>query len=193
MTEGKDVVTVINEVRAKNQQAALPDPYHIAGFGPGEAPPPPFPEAPEFDDFDDSREALSVEEAETPTEPESPLVALGRKTSKILAAPPPVPEKEGPTIPEARVAVMDSVALYEGQGAVLTEKEQALVARIIVGALHRQALDRVRAVREMLPKRKRSKKAKPDLRAERIAEDGVVYEVAPPEKKKRGRPRKPQP
>lgn len=125
----------LSEIRELQGKPAMPDPTKIAGFGPGDAPPPPidYSRIKDDDPEDVPPGWLDPEEEQRSEAPESPLVP-----------------RRAPLGEEASLIVIDEKAQYRGRPVVLSEKERATIVRTVLNAVKRDAEDQLKA----LPKKK---------------------------------------
>jgi hypothetical protein len=58
-----------------------------------------------------------------------------------------------PPMPEPALMVGDKQACYRGREVVLSEQEEAAIARVVLGAIQREISEQLKAVRALSPKR----------------------------------------
>jgi hypothetical protein len=151
------------EIREKQGREPI-DGTRIQGFAelpPPEWTPPTQTDPPWHEDPD---------EAPEPEKEVSPLVRA--------ALPEKPPVQPLPQIPMPDLAVLDSLASYQGHDVKLNDSETRQVKAVIVKALQRDLRDKMAALREIAPRRQR--KSKP-------ADPAASSEA--PVRKRRGRPR----
>lgn len=151
------------EIREKQGREPI-DGTRIQGFGPDTEPPPGWtaPDMtppPQYEDSD-----------EEPEKEVSPLVRA--------ALPEKPPVQPLPQIPMPDLAVLDSLASYQGHDVKLNDSETRQVKAVIVKALQRDLRDKMSALKSLEPRRQR--KSKPA----QISGPGEA-----PAPKRRGRPR----